>query len=194
MTTKTAEKVLAVTRLALDGAFTTGPFARMTKQEMLLLFYSRFCADRARLETDRRYKQIITYVLIRRKDSLLCYERRGSENRLTGLLSIGIGGHVNPHESIPGAALRELSEEVKGLRFGSAPIQFAGLVNENETEVGKVHVGVVYTLDVPENMELESNETALRNVRFEPVTDLYAKRDDMELWSRICLEHLTNIF
>jgi predicted NUDIX family phosphoesterase len=67
-------------------------------------------------------------------------------------------------------------------------------VNENETEVGKVHVGVVYTLDVPENMELESNETALRNVRFEPVTDLYAKRDDMELWSRICLEHLTNIF
>ena len=186
------EKVLAVPHLVIEQALGSEPFKRMKAAEMYRLFQSQFFGERDRLETDSRYKQVIPYILIRRGDDLLCYERQGSEKRLTGLLSIGIGGHVNPGDSILSAAYRELREEVNGVGE-LASLRLAGLLNEDETNVGRHHIGVIYNMDVPKKVKLQSNESALRNLHFESAESLYDKRANMELWSRLCLENLSTI-
>jgi predicted NUDIX family phosphoesterase len=87
--------------------------------------------------------------------------RGQSETRLHGQWSIGLGGHVEPEDaqSLPpdadgarrfGAALlRELTEELepRGLTFGTP--EFLGLLNDDSTDVGRVHAGLVYRLVVP---------------------------------------------
>src|SRR5438045_9654437 len=51
---------------------------------------------RSAAEQDRRYKQLIPYVLIICNDKILRYRRGkgGGEKRLHGLFSVGIGGHI----------------------------------------------------------------------------------------------------
>src|SRR6266498_2392374 len=52
--------------------------------------------NRRDAEQDRRYKQLIPYVLILCNDRILRYRRGkgGQEARLHGLFSVGIGGHI----------------------------------------------------------------------------------------------------
>src|SRR5262249_24268662 len=53
--------------------------------------------NRSEAELDRRYKQLIPYVLILCNGRILRYRRRkgGQETRLHGLYSVGIGGHIS---------------------------------------------------------------------------------------------------
>src|SRR6266542_3946898 len=52
--------------------------------------------NRSDAEQDKRYKQLIPYVLIFCNDKILRYRRGkgGQETRLHGLYSVGIGGHI----------------------------------------------------------------------------------------------------
>jgi hypothetical protein len=52
---------------------------------------------RSAAECDPSFKQLIPYVVVKRSDTgtIACYRRRGSEDRLHGLWSVGIGGHVD---------------------------------------------------------------------------------------------------
>src|SRR2546423_8974887 len=56
--------------------------------------------NRSEAEQDRRYKQLIPYVLIICNDRLLRYRRGrgGGEERLHGLYSVGIGGHISDED------------------------------------------------------------------------------------------------
>ena len=76
---------------------------------------------------------------------------------------------------------------------GLTSLRLAGLLNEDETNVGRHHVGVIYSMDVPKKVKLQSNESALRNLHFESAESLYDKRANMELWSRLCLKNLSTI-
>ena len=60
--------------------------------------------------------------------------------------SIGIGGHVNPDtpELLDGLE-KELEEEV-GVE-GDYDLTFAGILNDDTTEVGSVHLGAVFVLE-----------------------------------------------
>ncbi|RME72815.1 MAG: phosphoesterase, partial [Verrucomicrobia bacterium] len=56
-------------------------------------------------ESDPTHKQWIPYILLCTRDDLLAvYPRRGSETRLHGLWSCGIGGHINPVDQPPDTA------------------------------------------------------------------------------------------
>src|SRR5215471_6734136 len=57
--------------------------------------------NRKDAELDRRYKQLIPYVLILCNDRILRYRRGkgGQETRLHGLFSVGIGGHIADEDS-----------------------------------------------------------------------------------------------
>src|SRR5689334_6274293 len=78
--------------------------------------------NRSDAEQDKRYKQLIPYVLILCNDKILryCRGKRGGETRLHGLYSVGIGGHISEedHGLFSKAAgyqegmRRELMEEV----------------------------------------------------------------------------------
>ena len=149
---------------------------------------------RPEMEEDPSFKQLIPYVIFRYRDSegksrLFSY-RRGKGNgeaRLTSKWSIGIGGHIssiddtenNPYRD---GMRRELEEEVK--IDTNYTDQCVGLINDDETEVGKVHLGVVHLFDVNEP-NVASAEDVICDAEFRTVEELHSMLDQFETWSQI---------
>jgi predicted NUDIX family phosphoesterase len=82
---------------------------------------------------------------------------------------------------------RELEEEVAI----DTPYQsrLAGLINDDESEVGRVHLGVVHLFDV-EKPAVEPRESEIIAAGFRPVGELLADLSKFETWSQICLKAL----
>jgi predicted NUDIX family phosphoesterase len=153
---------------------------------------------RARAETDPNFKQIIPYVVVTDGKSILHYIRgkKAGEQRLVAKGSIGIGGHINDEDhslfavglqAFQEAVRREVCEElaIQG-PFDAKPV---GLINDDSTEVGRVHFGVVHVLfRTPE--QVKRNEQVITQMEFLPVASLKAKREQMESWSQLCLDNL----
>lgn len=154
---------------------------------------------RPEMEKDPSFKQLIPYVIFRhqRPDgiiTLFCYTRgKGQgESRLHAKRSIGIGGHIssddsacqNPYEE---GMRRELLEEVQiNTQYDG---HLVGLINDDLTEVGKVHLGLVHIFDVAEPC-VEPREDDICETGFVPVADLLADSSRLETWSQICLQAL----
>ena len=154
--------------------------------------------SRALAETNPDFKQIIPYVVITDGKSILHYVRgkKAGEQRLVAKGSVGIGGHINDEDhslfafgmqAFQDAVKREVCEElsIQG-EFNARPI---GLINDDSTEVGRVHFGIVHVLFCkPE--EVKKNEQVITQVEFIPVEELKAKREQMETWSKLCLDNI----
>ncbi|MFC1757818.1 phosphoesterase [Planctomycetota bacterium] len=154
------------------------------------------------MEEDASFKQLIPYIIFRHTDSngsqSLFRYRRGSgngETRLRSKLSIGIGGHISSEDSEeqgnsdPYAVgmRRELEEEVI---IETAYTEYcAGMINDDETEVGKVHLGVVHVFDV-ETPDVRSREEEIADAGFLSIDQLRNETEQMESWSRICFDAL----
>ena len=157
---------------------------------------------RSEMEEDPSFKQLIPYVLFRFTEEagdvhLFQYTRgKGQgEKRLHSKRSVGIGGHISSVDADVGAASdpyqegmrRELDEEVViGTPYQS---QCVGMINDDLTEVGKVHLGVVHVFDV-ERPDVQSREDEIMDAGFRPVTELMSQLDQFESWSEICLRAL----
>jgi predicted NUDIX family phosphoesterase len=153
---------------------------------------------RAQAETNPDFKQIIPYVMITDGKSVLHYVRgkKAGEQRLVAKGSVGIGGHINDEDhtlfafgaqAFQDAVKREVCEElsIQG-EFHARPV---GLINDDSTEVGRVHFGVVHVLFCkPE--EVKKNEQVITQVEFIPIEELKAKREQMETWSQLCLDNI----
>ena len=146
--------------------------------------------DRGKAETDRRWKQPIPYILLQNRSGCIAiYHRRGTEERLHGLWSAGIGGHVEMEDEAGGlertlmaCAQRELAEEVPGC---SARLRFRGVINEEVTEVGTVHWGLVFTASVAESPQPGEELMDFRWLAKEEAAGL-----NLERWSRLALRLL----
>ncbi len=112
--------------------------------------------NRSDAERDKRYKQLIPYVLVICDNKILRYRRGrgGQETRLHGLYSVGIGGHISEedHELFSTdrggyreGMRRELREEVAIADLNEAAV---AVINDDSTEVGYVHFGVVHVMQV----------------------------------------------
>lgn len=152
---------------------------------------------RSEMETDPRFKQIIPYVVFRCGASVFCYTRGSSqgEARLRRMRSLGVGGHVDEVDADGRATLdayetalrRELDEEVA---IGSpGRIQRLGLINDDATPVGQVHLGVAHIFEL-ERPEVRPLEAGLAEPEFARLDDARRQRDRFESWSRICLDAL----
>lgn len=158
---------------------------------------------RAKAETDPSFKQLIPYVIIHSGNKFLSYVRgkAGGEKRLVGNRSIGIGGHINPVDEKPlfgydmrdiynDAVNREVDEEVDIDR----PLRkrMVALLNDDTTEVGKVHLGIVHcwTLASP---EVRKREQMITQLGFLSAFELRSARHELESWSQFCLDHLPQI-
>ena len=154
---------------------------------------------RPEMEEDPSFKQLIPYVIFRYVDDAggehLFQYTRGSgqgEKRLHAKRSIGIGGHIssddaaefNPYDE---GMRRELAEEVHIQTDYTS--QCVGLINDDETEVGRVHLGVVHIFDVTEPA-VSPNEEDIAAAGFRPVAELLDELDGFETWSQICLKAL----
>lgn len=159
---------------------------------------NNFFMERPAAEQDPTHKQLIPYTIFHHAGRYLVYTRGGSsgEKRLVAKHSIGIGGHINPvdktHDSLGetmyfNGVERELAEEL--VISASHTQRVIGLINDDSNEVGSVHLGVVHLFDL-DGDAVSSNEDAIQNIRFVPLDELHGDRENLETWSRICVEHL----
>jgi predicted NUDIX family phosphoesterase len=117
------------------------------------------------------------------------------EKRLHAKRSIGIGGHICWEDESNEAELhpyeegmrRELAEEVHIETAYQA--RLAGMINDDLTEVGKVHLGVVHVFDV-RTPDIRPREPEIMDAGFRPVAELLRQVDQFESWSQICLRAL----
>lgn len=148
---------------------------------------------RPEAENDPSRKQIIPYVVLTRGDQVFAMRRlkKGGEARLHGLLSLGVGGHINPDDERGGNVLlrglqREIDEEVFIERsFDLVP---RGMINDDTQEVGSVHLGLFYTLEVAG--EVRVKETEKLEGLWIPRSELPSLTDSMESWSQFVAELL----
>jgi predicted NUDIX family phosphoesterase len=152
--------------------------------------------NRSEAEQDNRYKQLIPYVLILHRDRILRYRRGkgGQETRLHGLFSVGIVGHIseeghglfsNQHGYHEGMR-RELKEEVD---IEAANETAAAVINDDSTEVGFVHFGVIQVMRVPSE-EIVGRRSGIVAPEFVPISEAMKDPSAYESWSRLCLENL----
>ncbi|HEU5115342.1 MAG TPA: phosphoesterase, partial [Isosphaeraceae bacterium] len=66
-------------------------------------------------------------------------------------------------------------------------LRLVGLINDDQTPVGQVHLGVVHLFDL-ERPEVLPLEDGLADSAFEPIEQVWRNRDQFESWSRICIE------
>ena len=100
------------------------------------------------MEQDPTHKQIIPYLVLRDGDRyfLMRRTRAGADRRLHDRWSIGVGGHLNPgDDGLLGGLRREWREELHA-DFEPA-FEPLALLNDDTTDVGAVHLGVVFVAD-----------------------------------------------
>ncbi len=168
---------------------------------------------RSAMEEDSSFKQLIPYMLFchRQPDGskhLFQYTRGGGqgESRLHAKRSVGIGGHISTldaelecgeeagDEARSGHAgvyregmQRELAEEV--VLETQFTEKCVGMINDDETPVGKVHLGVVHRFDVL-SPNVRANESEIQDAGFRPVEEIVADLDQFETWSQIVVRAL----
>lgn len=147
---------------------------------------------RAVMEQDATYKQIIPYLIFSYDKQFFLMQRRSdaSEKRLASKLTLGIGGHIRQedmeHNSIFEWARREFHEEVE--YNGNFAIQPIGIINDDTSDVGKVHIGFAFLLigdssDIRVKSELKSGEL----ITLEECKQLSGQ---MESWSQYAMLQL----
>ena len=151
--------------------------------------------SRDTVEEDPSLKQLIPYCVFRHEGRVFHY-RRGTEQgegRLHSKRSIGIGGHISSEDTQAGRSpyeegmRREIAEEVF-LETGYTE-RCVGLINDDLTEVGQVHLGVVHVFDLDEP-KVRPREESIIETGFAAPGDLVDDRESFETWSQICLDHL----
>jgi predicted NUDIX family phosphoesterase len=148
---------------------------------------------RAQVETDPSLKQLIPYVVLRYWDQIFHYTRgkKATESRLQTLRSIGIGGHISADDTTlfdspyREAMFREVREEVH-LETDYTE-RCIGLINDDSTPVGQVHLGIVHVFDLQEP-KVERREQALTRAGFAPLVELRGQRQEFETWSQFLLD------
>ena len=152
--------------------------------------------NRSEAELDKRYKQLIPYVLIICNDRILRYRRGkgGQETRLHGLFSVGIGGHISEEDNglftqavgYTESMRRELMEEVAIDEVKEASV---AVINDDSTDVGYVHFGVVHVMHV-DNEDVAGRRSGIVAPEFVPIAEAVKEASAYESWSRFCLENL----
>jgi predicted NUDIX family phosphoesterase len=112
----------------------------------------------------------------------------GVDARLHDRWSIGVGGHLNPGDAgVAGGLRREWHEEVVA-DFEPA-FEPVALLNDDTTEVGAVHLGIVFVADAA-GRAVSVRETDKLSGAFATVAEVAAVTDRMETWSQLVFEEL----
>jgi predicted NUDIX family phosphoesterase len=197
------ESVLVIRRSLFDelGSFQGLNFEAEKYLKAILSRGSNFFIPRSEAETNPAYKQIIPYALIACENTLLHYVRgkKAGEQRLVAKGSIGIGGHMNEtdeslfamdEQAYRAGVEREVNEEIKI----DTPFEdrIVALLNDDSTEVGRVHLGIVHILKLQEP-KVQKSEAMITSLTFLTKEELMARRESLESWSQICLESLERL-
>src|SRR6266571_8156805 len=198
-----SENVLVVRRNLFDqlGSFNGLNFEPQKYLGTLLSRGNNFFLPRAQAENDPTHKQLIPYVLLMFADKVLYYVRgkKAGEQRLVAKGSIGIGGHMNEgdeslfaldEQAYRVGVEREVNEEIRiDTRFDD---RIVALLNDDTTEVGRVHLGIVHVFKLAEP-KVQKREAMITNLTFHTKDELVARRESLESWSQICVDSLERL-
>jgi predicted NUDIX family phosphoesterase len=199
------ENILVIRRSLFDelGAFQGLSFEPEKYLRPILSRGNNFFIPRSQAESDPTFKQIIPYALIVFKNSVLHYVRgkKAGEQRLVAKGSIGIGGHMaedadrflwhsTDEETYRAGVEREVKEEITI----DTPFEdrIVALLNDDSTEVGRVHLGIVHVFKLKEP-QVRKREAMITGLTFLAKEELLARRENMETWSQICLDSLDRL-
>ncbi|GAG69663.1 unnamed protein product [marine sediment metagenome] len=189
------EKILVVPREKLfENIFFEG-FERekityyLERVRKYSIFIKRFV-----VENDPNYKQIIPYLVIKFKNKYLLFKRFpvGLEKRLFYKYSIGIGGHINEKDFnknkdlINSGLEREFNEEL--IYNGKLNYKIVGLINDDFDEVGKVHFGIVYLIEI-KTPDIKIRENSKMEGKLVNKKELIRYENKMERWSQIIIHN-----
>ena len=197
------ENVLVVRRKLFDelGSFQGLNFGVEKYLKAILSRGSNFFIPRSEAETNPAYKQIIPYALIAFEKTVLHYVRgkKAGEQRLVAKGSIGIGGHMNETDeslfamdegAYRAGVEREVNEEIN--IDTSFEDRIVALLNDDSTEVGRVHLGIVHIFKLKEP-KVQKREAMITSLGFLTREELMARRGSLETWSQICLDSLERL-
>jgi predicted NUDIX family phosphoesterase len=197
------ENVLVIRRSLFDelGSFHGLNFEPEKYLKAILSRGSNLFIPRPEAETNPAYKQIIPYALIVFEKTVLHYVRgkKAGEQRLVAKGSIGIGGHMNEadeslfamdEEAYRAGVEREVNEEIKI----DTPFEdrIVALLNDDSTEVGRVHLGIVHIFKLKEP-NVQKREAMITGLAFLTKEELMARRESLESWSQICVDALDKL-
>ena len=197
------ENILVVKRELFDelGSFQGLNFEPEKYLRAILSRGSNFFIPRSEAENDPAHKQIIPYALMAFQETVLHYVRgkKAGEQRLVAKGSIGIGGHMNEtdeslfaldEQTYRAGVEREVSEEIKI----DTPFEdrIVALLNDDSTEVGRVHLGIVHIFKLKEP-KVQKREAMITGLTFLTKEELMARRESLETWSQICLDSLDRL-
>src|SRR4029453_6675529 len=191
------ENVLVIRRSLFDelGSFHGLNFEPEKYSTAILSRGSNFFIPRPEAETNPAYKQIIPYALIAFEKTVLHYVRgkKAGEQRLVAKGSIGIGGHMNEtdeslfamdEQAYRAGVEREVNEEIK--IDTSFEDRIVALLNDDSTEVGRVHLGIVHIFKLKEP-RVQKREAIITGLTFLTKEELMAPRESLKSWSQICV-------
>ena len=184
------ENVLVIPTAVLDAALPQGSLIVQDIPAVLSLIQAhKSWLPRPQAEQDLAYRQIIPYAVLRNRGRVFMTRRlpKQGEARLHGKYSIGMGGHINRREAdspdpIRAGMARELREEV-GLQTFPEPHHCAGIINDTTEEVGRYHLGLLFPLEVPE--EVHVTETKKMEGGWSTEAEIEAALPKMEAWSQV---------
>jgi predicted NUDIX family phosphoesterase len=175
----------------LDDRSERTEFLDAILDEKLLSFMPR-----AQAEEDESYKQLIPYVIFTHKTKILCYTRtkKSGEGRLRSKNSIGFGGHINDldgasvRDAYQAGIRREMEEEL--VFDGNLDyLNFVGCIYDDSNDVGRVHFGMVYVLEL-DSPEVDTSDPSITDLRWLSTADLIDVRDRLENWSQMIVDSL----
>jgi predicted NUDIX family phosphoesterase len=142
------------------------------------------------MERDPAFKQVIPYLVLRDGERyfLMRRTRAGRDERLHDRYSIGVGGHLNPGDGgLDGGLRREWAEELEADFVPT--FRLVGLLNDDTTDVGSVHLGVVYVADAA-GRPVAIRETDKLTGRFVDPAAVAEVEAELESWSQLAFEQL----
>lgn len=192
------EKVLVVKRELLEPFIKDKPNNVIVGDDAVSILNTieehAFFMDRWNgLEEDPTYKQIIPYVVVTNAEFIFLLKRLNTQGevRLHDKLSIGVGGHINPCDILPGKSLiesgmiRELAEEINFGKVKSArPL---GVINNDTSDVSKVHLGILFSLE-SEDGNVDVNETDKMEGQWTYKQEIQESYDRLESWSQLAFD------
>jgi predicted NUDIX family phosphoesterase len=189
------ESVLVLAREAVDR-LCPGTFSRDGQSVAAAALASPRFLARTVAEHDFNWKQVIPYVVVRHEDNYLLLRRtqRQTESRLHDKYSLGIGGHINQddlgsaQENVILAGMRrELAEELRV--EGEQSCRLIGAINDDSTEVARVHLGLVFLLTAS-SAQYTIVEKDKHTAAWKTVAELTQFYEQMETWAQIVHDYV----
>lgn len=164
--------------------------------------------NRRYAETIVSHKQLLTYILVTRKGSLLAY-KRGNYNRvedfLRGSECVGFGGHVSKEDldlfssnnmGLTRCVIRELSEELKlpeadqKKLINGDGVSCIGILNDDSSLAGQRHLAYIFQYEVSDDPSWdhpERGEKSITQLRWLDNKSMRTPFWRFEYWSQLCL-------